>query len=206
VLGELETNCWLVSDDEGGPLLVIDPAGEPESLIAGIAGRAVCAVVLTHGHFDHLGAAAVLLAETRAPLLVHRADADAITTAEGNGGAAFGFSPVSPKADRLLVDGDTVEAGRAALTVIHTPGHTPGSICLFSDTDAGPHLFSGDTLFAGSIGRTDLAGGDARAIRSSIARVATLPPATLVHPGHGPETTLLRESRANLFWPRGNAV
>jgi hydroxyacylglutathione hydrolase len=202
VLGALETNCWLVSDDEAGPLLVIDPAGEPEALCAEIGERAVAAVVLTHGHFDHLGAAGALLARTGAPLLVHAADADAIVTAEGNGGAAFGSEAVAPAADRLLADGDVVEAGALRFEVLLTPGHTPGSICLFAETSDGPHLFSGDTLFAHGVGRTDFRGGDARAMRSSIARLAGLPPQTAVHPGHGPDTTLEREARTNFFWPR----
>ena len=201
-LGELETNCWLVSDGAGGPLLVIDPAGDADVLIAAMHGRDVAAVVLTHGHFDHLGAATAVLAATGAPLLVHRADAASVTDAAANGGAVFGFDAVAPAPDRELDDGDVVEAGALRLTVVHTPGHTPGSICLYSDTDSGPHLFSGDTLFAGSVGRTDFPGGDPRAMRDSIGRLALLPPETLVHPGHGPDTTLAREARSNFFWPR----
>lgn len=201
-LGELDTNCWLVSDGAGGPLVVIDPAGEPERLLLEIGSRAVAAVVLTHGHFDHLGAAAALLARTPAPLLVHEADAPSITDALANGGAAFGFDHVAPAADRTLADGDIVEAGTLKLKVMHTPGHTPGSICLLAETDAGPHLFSGDTLFAGSVGRTDFPGGNGRELARSIARLATLPPETVVHTGHGPDTTIERESRVNFFWPR----
>jgi hydroxyacylglutathione hydrolase len=202
VLGELDTNCWIVSDGAGGPLAVIDPAGEAAALLAEVDDRAVAAVVLTHGHFDHLGAAAELLAQTGAPLLVHAADADAVTTPVGNGGADFGFDAVAPAPDRRLEDGDVVEAGGLRLEVLHTPGHTPGSICLFARTDEGPHLFSGDTLFAGSVGRTDFAGGDPRAMQASIVRLAGLPLDTKVHPGHGPDTTILRESRVNFFWPR----
>lgn len=203
VLGELDTNCWLVSDGAGGPLLLVDPAGEADALLAEIDRRDVVAVVLTHGHFDHLGAVADVMAATGAPLLVHAADADSVTTSAGNGGAAFAFDAVAPAPDRRLEDGETIEAGELRLEVLHTPGHTPGSICLFARTDEGPHLFSGDTLFAGSVGRTDFAGGDPRALKASIARLATLPPETKVHPGHGPDTTLLRESRDNFFWPRG---
>ena len=202
VLGELETNCWLVSDGAGGPLVVIDPAGEPERLLTEVGSRAVAAVVLTHGHFDHLGAATALLASTTAPLLVHEYDAWAVTSAEGNGGAVFGFDATAPEPDRLLADGDVIEAGDLRLSVLLTPGHTPGSICLLAETDDGAHLFSGDTLFAGSVGRTDFPGGDARAMRSSIARLAGLDPQTAVHPGHGPDTTIARESRVNFFWPR----
>jgi hydroxyacylglutathione hydrolase len=203
VLGELDTNCWLASDGEGGPLVVIDPAGEAEQVLTSLAGRAVAAVVLTHGHFDHLGAVGAVLAATGAPLLVHAADAASILSAEANGGAFFGFDAVAPAADRLLSDGDVIEAGALTLTVWDTPGHTPGSICLLAAPADGPaHLFSGDTLFAGSVGRTDFPGGDARAMRTSIARLASLEPATRVHPGHGPDTTIEREARVNFFWPR----
>jgi glyoxylase-like metal-dependent hydrolase (beta-lactamase superfamily II) len=200
VLGELETNCWLVSDDDGGPLVVIDPAGDPDELLAAIGGAPVTAVALTHGHFDHIGAAREVLAATGAPLLVHEADAEAILTPDGSGGARFGFDVTAPPADRLLRDGDVVEAGSLRLTVLHTPGHTPGSICLHSEAD--DELFSGDTLFADSVGRTDFAGGDPRAMRDSIARLAMLPGGTRVHPGHGPDTTVAREQRVNMFFPR----
>lgn len=202
VLGEFDTNCWIVSDAADGPLLVIDPAGEPAVVLAEIGGRPVAAVVLTHGHFDHLGAATAVIAETGAPFLVHAGDAASVSTAEGNGGALFGFDAVAPAPDRLLEDGDAVVAGALSLQVLHTPGHTPGSISLFGQTDDGPHLFSGDTLFAGNVGRTDLPGGDARAMRASIARLARLPVETRVHPGHGPDTTVEREARDNFFWPR----
>jgi hydroxyacylglutathione hydrolase len=201
-LGDLETNCWIASDDAGGPLVVIDPAGEADLLLAALRGRTVVAVVLTHGHFDHLGAASAVLAATGAPLLVHSADAAAVTSAAANGGLVFGFDAVAPAPDRELEDGDVVEVGALRLEVLHTPGHTPGSICLFTDADGGPHLFSGDTLFAGSVGRTDFPGGDPRAMRDSIGHLALLPPDTLVHPGHGPDTTIAREARSNFFWPR----
>ncbi len=200
VLGELETNCWLVSDEEGGPLLVIDPAGDAAELLAAIARRPVAAVVLTHGHFDHIGAAREVLADTGAPLLVHEADAEAILTSAGSGGSIFGFEATAPPADRLLAAGDVIEAGALRLKVLHTPGHTPGSICLLSEAD--DELFCGDTLFADSVGRTDFAGGDPREMRDSIARLAMLPGQTRVHPGHGPDTTIEREQRVNMFFPR----
>lgn len=202
-LGELETNCWIASDGAGGPLIVIDPAGDADVLLAAIAERPVAVVVLTHGHFDHLGAASAVMQATGASLAVHAWDAAAVTNAAANGGLMFGFDSVTPEPDRSLEDGDVVEAGELRLAVLHTPGHTPGSICLYARTDDGSHLFSGDTLFAGSVGRTDFPGGDARALRDSMARLAVLPGETLVHPGHGPETTIERESRVNFFWPRG---
>lgn len=197
-VGPLDTNCWLVDDGAGGPTLVIDPADEPSAIMEAIDGARVAGVVLTHGHFDHLAAARGIVAATGAPLLVHEADAGAITSAHGTGGALFGFDVSAPPADRLLREGDRVDAGSLSLAVLHTPGHTPGCICLC----AGSHLFSGDTLFSGSIGRTDFPGGDMDAMRRSITRLAGLPDETRVHPGHGPETSIARERRVNPFFPR----
>jgi hydroxyacylglutathione hydrolase len=206
VLGALDTNCWLAADGVGGPLVVVDPGGDEDAVLESLSGRPVAHVVLTHGHFDHLGAAAALMSATGAPLSVHRLDADAVTDAWANGGLQFGFEHEAPEPDRRLEDGDVLAAGGLHLEVLHTPGHTPGGICLLAmagDDDAGPpHLFSGDTLFAGSVGRTDFPGGDARALSASIGRLTALPPDTIVHTGHGPDTTLAREARVNFFWPK----
>lgn len=205
-VGPLETNCWVVGDDTD--VVVIDPGDDPEHIEAAVAGRQVVAVVLTHAHFDHLGAVSQVLEASGAPLLVHEADAARLTSAHpaGTGGALFGFdSHVSPPADRVLRDSDTIAAGSLVLEVLHTPGHTQGGISLLArDPEGGaPHLFSGDTLFAGSVGRSDFPGGDARTLSRSIAeKLAPLDPETLVHPGHGPDTTIGREARINPFWPR----
>ncbi|MHB1016428.1 MAG: MBL fold metallo-hydrolase [Coriobacteriia bacterium] len=197
-LGPLDTNCWLVDDGAGGPVIVVDPAEEAAVILAELDGAPVAAVVLTHGHFDHIGAAREVCVATGAPLLVHAADASGLTSAVGTGGAMFGFDVTAPSADRTLVDGEAVVAGDVTLAVIHTPGHTPGSICLSGHG----HLLSGDTLFAGSIGRTDFPGGDMPAMRRSIARLASLPDDVRVHPGHGPESSIGRERRVNPFFPR----
>ncbi len=197
-VGPLDTNCWLVDDCAGGPVIVIDPADDAPDLLAALDGAAVAAVVLTHRHFDHLAAASAIVAATGAPLLVHAADAPGITSAHGTGGALFGFDVSAPPADRLLAEGDLVVAGAVRLAVWHTPGHTPGCVCLVG----GDHLFSGDTLFAGSVGRTDFPGGDMQAMRRSIARLAALSDDVRVHPGHGPETTIGRERELNPFFPR----
>jgi len=207
-LGALETNCWLASYGAGQSLCVIDPAGDADTLLAAIGDRHVAAIVLTRGHFDHLGAATALVERTGAPLMVHRLDAEAITDPWANGGLGFGFEYEAPEPDRILEDGDVVEAGELVLDVLHTPGHTPGGICLYApalpgDADA-PHLFSGDTLFARSVGRTDFAGGDGRALARSIReKLSVLPCETRVHPGHGPDTSIGYEARVNPFWPRG---
>jgi glyoxylase-like metal-dependent hydrolase (beta-lactamase superfamily II) len=197
-LGMLDTNCWLADDGAGGPVIVIDPADGAAEILAAVDDVPVASVVLTHGHFDHIGAVREVLAATGAPLLVHEMDAHSITTATGSGGTPFGFDVSAPAADERLVGGDVVTAGAISLTVLHTPGHTPGSMCLLGEG----HLFSGDTLFAGSIGRTDFAGGDMAAMRRSVARLAELPDEVRVHPGHGPETTIGRERRVNPYFPR----
>ncbi len=205
VLGELETNCWLVGPEGAGPWIVIDPAGDARELLEALSGRPVAAVVLTHGHFDHLGAATALIEATAAPLAVHSFDAGRITDPVLTGGRMFGFEQTAPEPSRLLEDGDVIETGPLRLEVMHTPGHSPGSICLLGAASPGgqERLFSGDTLFAGSVGRTDFPGGDARALRSSIGeRLASLADDTLVHPGHGPDTTIGRERRVNPFFPR----
>jgi glyoxylase-like metal-dependent hydrolase (beta-lactamase superfamily II) len=204
VLGDLDTNCWIVSDGRGGPLMVIDPAGDDddaERLVEAIDDRDIAAIVLTHGHFDHLGSVERLVEVSGAPVAVHELDAPRITdpAPAGTGGALFGYDHVSPPADRILRGGDRVDAGAVSLRVLHTPGHTKGSISLYGEG----HLFSGDTLFAGSVGRTDFPGGDPRDLSQSIAReIAPLPDGTVVHPGHGPDTVIGRERRVNPFFPR----
>jgi hydroxyacylglutathione hydrolase len=205
VLGQLDTNCWVVADDLGGPAIVIDPADDTDAILKAVGEREVSAVVLTHKHFDHIGAVRDVLARTGAPLLAHEADAEDLADAIGTGGAMFGFAHTAPAPDRLLADGDRIQSGELRLTVLHTPGHTPGGICLFAEDASGdpPHLFAGDTLFAGSVGRTDFPGGDARALANSIAtKLVSLPAETIVHPGHGPDTTIARERRVNPFFPR----
>lgn len=198
VLGPLETNCFIVSATGDARVLVVDPAGDADRLLGAIAGREVVGVVLTHCHFDHLGAAAEVLRATRAPLLVHESDADYITDSAGTGGLLWGFDTVAPRPDILLREDDAVCVGLVRFQVISTPGHTPGSICLLGDG----HLFAGDTLFAGSVGRTDFPRGDAKALRAAIRdKLAPLPDETRVHPGHGPDTTIGRERRINPFFP-----
>lgn len=200
VLGPIDTNCWIAGDAEGDPAIVIDPAGDAPRLLDALEDRAVETIVLTHGHFDHIGAVRALMEATGAPLAVHRLDADAAADPARNLATMAGSDLCTPVADILLEDGDVVRAGGIELVVLHTPGHTPGSICLLGSG----HLFSGDTLFADSVGRTDLPGGDPRALADSIrTKLAGLPDDTVVHPGHGEETSIGRERKRNFFWPRG---
>lgn len=206
-VGVLEANCFLVDDGVGGDVVVIDPGGDHATVVTALEGRRVAAVILTHGHFDHTGGVADLIAASGAPLLVHEQDAERIThgAAHGTMGELFGISEESLHADRTLRDGENIDVGAMRMTVLHTPGHTEGSICLLArGPQPGPeHLFSGDTLFAGSVGRTDFPGGDPRTLARSIAeKLSGLAADTVVHPGHGPETTIQREARINPFWPR----
>ena len=167
-VGPLQSNCWLVWEGDG-PALVIDPGDDLDRILDGLGGRDVEAIVLTHCHFDHLGAAAGLVEATGAPLMAHAEDAPFVSTPQGTGSALFGFQGgLAPRPDRVLEDGDTVTAGTLSVEILSTPGHTPGGICLLaaSPSECVPRLFSGDTLFAGSVGRTDFPRGDARALTS----------------------------------------
>lgn len=201
-VGPLDVNCWVVGADSDSPVVVVDPGDDAGLVFDALGDSAVSAVVLTHGHFDHLGAVRELIAATGAPLMVHAADAPKITSSAENGGAVFGVTATAPAPDRVLEDDDLIAAGTLTLRVIHTPGHTQGCVCLLAEEGEERHLFSGDTLFAGSVGRTDLPGGDGRTLLRSIARLAVLDDSTVVHPGHGPDTTIGRERRVNPFWPR----
>jgi glyoxylase-like metal-dependent hydrolase (beta-lactamase superfamily II) len=205
VVGVLETNCWVITDDLGGPAIVLDPAGDASAVLEAVGERDIAAIVLTHNHFDHIGAVRELMERSGAPLFAHAVDADGLSDPVATCGAMFGFDDTTPEPDRLLYDEDVIEAGTLQLVVLHTPGHTAGSISLYGkeSTGAPPRLFSGDTVFAGSVGRTDFPGGDSRALATSIAsKIAVLPAETIVHPGHGPDTTVGREQRLNPFFSR----
>ncbi len=179
-LGELMTNCYLVARDETSPLVVIDPGDDASRLRQTIGQRPVAGVLITHAHFDHILG---LEALTGAPVYVHEADAESLC----NETAAAGYGRVNrvPATDTVH-EGDTISLGGLEFTVLHTPGHTPGSVCY----QCGDTLFSGDTLFATGWGRTDLPGGDEAAMMKSLRRLLRLPAKLRVLPGHGAGTTL----------------
>ena len=194
VAGPLGNNVLLVADRAARVAMVVDPSLGATASVLETAGELQVEIVLivnTHGHWDHVADNAPLVQATGAPIAIHTADADRLARPKGELGPLPWDIPPS-HADRLLTDDDTIQIGATTFTVLHTPGHTPGGICLYSDVWS--LLISGDTLFAGSYGRYDLAGGDPGALRDSLARLAELPAATQVYPGHGGTTTIGAES------------
>jgi len=198
IVGPLGVNCYIVGDEETREALVIDPGGNARDILDTLRREQLklVAIVATHAHFDHLFALSELRAATRAPFLLHADEAPVLANAS-IGARLFGFVFGQPApADRLLREGDEVRVGSLAFQVIHTPGHSPGGMCLLRDRV----VFVGDTLFQSGIGRTDLPGGDYGTLMRSIRdKLLTLPDDTMVYPGHGDATTIGEEKRSNPF-------
>lgn len=197
-VGMLGTNCYLVACPETKEAIVIDPGDEGKKIFSLVQrnGFKVSAIVNTHGHWDHVGGNSELKKLTGAPILIHEKDADFLTNGKLHLGSMLGTNAVSPAADRLLQEGDLIQVGKLDLKVVHTPGHTPGGISLIGEKA----VFVGDTLFAGSIGRTDLPGGNYSALIASIKnKLLPLDDEMTVYPGHGPSTTIGRERKKNPF-------
>jgi hydroxyacylglutathione hydrolase len=191
-----DTNCWLLAAEGSDAAVVIDPGFSPERVRALLkaAGKRPEAVLASHGHHDHVGAAMELCGSEGVPLYIHKEDELALTDPDG-WGAGF-LQPVGRPDDvRTLSDGDVLEVAGFTLEVLHTPGHTPGSVCF----RAGGFVFSGDLVFRGAIGRYDLPNSSAQAMRRSLRRFLTLTDEVDVYPGHGPSTTVGRERIANPF-------
>lgn len=199
VVGMIQANCYLVGDAKTGEGVVIDPGGDVPVILRALEAHKLkpVAILATHGHFDHVEGLAGLKRATNAPILVHKSDMPLIQgmTTQGQ---LFGIRvEAAPPPDRFLEDGDTLPVGGLTLQVLHTPGHSPGSVCFLVDRS----VFVGDLLFAGSIGRTDLQGGDYDTlIRSVQQKIFTLPADTTVYPGHGPATSVGVEKRTNPFF------
>jgi glyoxylase-like metal-dependent hydrolase (beta-lactamase superfamily II) len=202
-VGPLSCNCVVVGDSVSSEAVIVDPGGDAERLLdlLSVLRLRVSVIINTHAHFDHVGANAALRRATGAPLKMHADDVPLYDSLRQQAVFFGGLLPVPERApvDDTLSDGQRLEVGAARATVLHTPGHSPGSICLLFDADP-PLLLSGDTLFAGGIGRSDLSGGDPAALRRSLTtRILTLDDRTRVIPGHGPETTIGAERRTNPF-------
>jgi glyoxylase-like metal-dependent hydrolase (beta-lactamase superfamily II) len=201
-----QSNCIVVWDPATMAGVVFDPGGEPGRILHAIEtlGVTVKGIFLTHGHVDHVAGAARLKEATGAAVHLH-ADDLPIARAIGSQCLMFGIPiEAAPEPDHQLKEGDTFTIDALVLTVLHTPGHSPGSVA-FQFTKDEPLLVSGDLLFAGSIGRMDLPGGDEGQMRASLARISTLPDSLTVLPGHGPGTTIGREKRTNPYLSGGLA-
>jgi len=207
-VGLLQCNCSIIGDPVTREALVIDP-GDEVTRILDLLGRhrlTVKAIVSTHAHIDHVGGLAKLHQFTGAPVLMHRDDLPLYQAMDVQAAFLGVPTPDLTEVDQLLKEGDALRWGAFEARVIHTPGHTPGSVCLYLPKDAGavtiasPQLFAGDTLFAGSIGRTDLWGGSMDDIMDSLrSKVMELPDETIVYPGHGPVTNIGQERHSNPF-------
>ncbi|MEW6045387.1 MAG: MBL fold metallo-hydrolase [Bacillota bacterium] len=199
-VGPLEANCHLILELPSRQAAVIDPGSEPERILKELEGFQVAWILATHAHFDHVGALRAIREKTGAPFLLHPADRELLAYAPDAATLFTGAAiPEPPPPDGPLAHGQRIRLGRVTLEVRHTPGHSPGSVS-FILAEPRPVAFTGDTLFAGSAGRTDLPGGSAELLLRSIHRqLLTLPDACRVYPGHGQATTIGAERRTNPF-------
>lgn len=195
----IQANCFIVADELTRKAIVIDPGGDAPVIAKKVEDLKldVVAILATHGHFDHVEGLAGLKEKLHAPVMVHEADMPIILRMKEQA-ALFGVrANPAPQPDRYLTADEEIVFGNLKAKVIHTPGHSPGSVSFLIGSD----VFVGDLLFQGSIGRTDLYGGDYDQLLNVVrTRIFTLPPETVVHPGHGPDTSVGREMRANPFF------
>ena len=198
MVGPLQSNCFIVGDEVSGEAVIIDPGGDGDMILNTVNRKPwkVTAILNTHAHFDHIAANAVVVKGTGAPLMAPKDDSLYMTKAH-IAARMYGMEvDASPEPDKLLEDGDTVDLGDEKIKMISTPGHTPGGATFVTSIG----IFPGDSIFAGSIGRTDLPGGDYETLIYSIkTRILVLDDDTPVYPGHGPATTVGRERTYNQF-------
>lgn len=199
VVGIVGTNCYFAIHPDTKECLIIDPGDQGEQLAEKIKSEGLSpkAILLTHGHFDHIMGVEALRREFSIPVYVHEADQDLLENPDLNSGSMIGRS-VSVTADHMVKDGEILNLAGFKIQVLHTPGHTPGGVCYYFPEEE--IVFSGDTLFCDSVGRTDLPGGSASdLVRSIREKVFSLPDLTLVYPGHGEPTKIGYEKQNNPF-------
>jgi len=197
-LGIFQTNCYIVYDEKTLETAVIDPGGDFPAIKSYIEanGLNIKYIIITHAHGDHIGALKELKEYSRALVCIHREDNEMLKSKGKNFSGMMGGTAIEMAADKYLEDGEVLELGDTKLNIIHTPGHSRGGISIYCDRV----LFSGDTLFQNSVGRTDLYGGSMTELVKSIReKLFTLPDDTMVYPGHGPSTTILHEKQENRF-------
>ena len=197
IVGPIQSNCYIAYDEKSSDALVIDPGEEAGKIMREIDQNhlKVHYIVCTHGHFDHIGAVAEVKKKTGAKVAINKKDIEIYRHA-GVLAASWGFHiDQPPDPDLLVEDGDEIVAGSLRFRVMITPGHSPGGICLYGIGV----IFTGDTIFAGSVGRTDLYGGDMGELKKSFARLISLPSDTVILPGHGSSSTIREEKATNFF-------
>ncbi len=196
-VGQLETNSYLIGDEETKQAVVIDPGDEGDRIMEMVkeSGLKVNSIICTHAHFDHIGAAGDIRKETGAKIILHKEDLEGYGLAKEQA-SFWGFDlDELPQPDDFMEEGDDIKVGNLNFKVMHTPGHSKGSVSLYGEGI----LLSGDTIFQGSVGRTDFPGGSMEQLKTSFKRLLDLPEETKIFSGHGPETTVKREKKENFF-------
>ncbi|MBC8548262.1 MAG: MBL fold metallo-hydrolase [Candidatus Brocadiales bacterium] len=198
VVGPLEVNCYIIGCEDTKEAAIIDPGDNADEIISTIEkeGLKPKFIINTHAHFDHIGGVKAIQDYFKIDFILHKEDLFLVESASEQA-TAFGLKPISkPEVNKYVNNGENITLGNKSITVIHTPGHSPGCVCYYLDNN----VFVGDTLFAGSIGRTDLPGGSYETLINSIKeRLFPLGDSTIVYPGHGPSTTIENEKEHNPF-------
>jgi glyoxylase-like metal-dependent hydrolase (beta-lactamase superfamily II) len=197
VVGPLENNCFIIADEKSKECFVVDPGDEPDRILDLINENNLKLkyIVCTHAHFDHVAAVPEIKEDTKAMIVLHKEDLDIYRSTKDQA-LVWGFEVDSlPEPDIFVSEGDILRVGDLKFEIFHTPGHSQGSFCLYGEGV----VITGDTLFAGSVGRTDLYGGDIKKLKKSFNRLMSLPDEVRVLPGHGPESTIGKEKIDNFF-------